>query len=218
MSRSVWVDPPNDPDYDTLAKHGITDPIFDARWLSRLAKPLEYLKAVRDKTHGTAGAYFCSQGSDSLGTWPSHLLLSGPEWADWAYNLLQKTIAPGTSGGFPVAHLNPETDDVEWQLSMLQRWRARSPKRVTVWSPPAHKATVFTDIGYKLAAMNVIVSPQCYVGEPMERVESANEVLAWAAIGVPTRQIQPMLDARTLGHWWGEIGGATAFTMGGLSR
>jgi len=220
MPRQAWIDQPQQPDYIKLGKHQITDPIFDGRWLAGLPKPLEYLNGVRLKIGGpfkmsNPGAYFCAQGTDGLGAWPSYNDLSGEEWADWAYDLLQKKIAPGTSGSFPCAHLNPETDDVDWQLAMLRRWRDHSPKRLTVWTPVAHKANVFRAVGWELAALDIVVGPQCYVGN-MERVESSNEVQAWVDIGIPAKRVWPFLDAADLGAWWGEIAGAVVFTQGRL--
>jgi hypothetical protein len=177
--------------------------------------PLMYLRMVRDTIRGNPGAYFCAQGTDSLGAWPSYDDLKGPQWADWVYNTFQKKIAPGTSGDFPVVHLNPETDNIAWQMSMLRHWRAHAPRRTTVWTPVAHKAEIFKSVAWEIADLNIIVGPQCYVGN-MERVESANEIQAWQRIGIPRQQIMPFLDAEQLGHWWGEEGGAIAFTQARL--
>lgn len=214
MPRQCWIDQPQDADYAKLAKHNCTHAIFDGRWLAQHPNPLVYLNDVKTRLGG-AGAYFCAQGQDSLGAWPSHNAMTGVEWANWVYDTLQKQIAPGTAGGFPVAHLNPETDDVGWQVAMLKRWRARSPRRTTVWSPVGHKANVFRSVGPQLAELGIIVAPQCYVGN-MERIESSNEVLAWIDIGIPAKNIWPFLDGAELGHWWGEVGGACVFTQGRL--
>lgn len=212
MNRQVWIDQPKDADVLKLKANLITNAVFDARWLAGLADPLQYLARVRNSLGG-AGAYFCAQGADSLGAWPSWRTTTGPEWADWAYDLLQHKIAPGTSGSFPVAHLNPECDDVSWQLAMLKRWRTHSPKRFTVWSPISHKANVFRPVGPELAKLVDVVAPQCYSGA-MERVESSNEVLAWISIGIPPLKVWPFLDGAALGQWWGEVGGAVVFTQG----
>jgi hypothetical protein len=216
LPRQCWVDQPNQPDYIKLGKYLITDPIFDGRWLVNLPKPLEYLKDVKAKIGGNPGAYFCAQGADSLGPWPSHSVLSGSDWADWAYDLLQRKIAPGTSGAFPVAHLNAETDDIDWQMAMLKRWRSHAPRRLTVWSPVAHKATLFRNVGWKIAALGIIVAPQCYVGPNNDRVDSANEVQAWVDIGIPAKNVWPFLFGTQLGAWWGEVSGAVIFTQGQL--
>lgn len=215
MRRQVWIDQPADADVPKLKKHSITDAIFDARWLLQRADPKAYLERVRDQLGGPSGAYFCAQGEDSLGAWPSWKTTTGPEWADWVYETLQQKIAPGTSGQFPVCHLNPECDDLTWQVSMLKRWRVRSPRRLTVWSPVCHKADVFRAVGGTLSALGITVAPQCYVAN-MDRVESSNEVLAWIAIGIPPERVWPFLDGATLGHWWGEVGGAVVFTQGRL--
>ncbi len=215
MPRQCWIDQPLEADIPKLKKHLITDPIYDGRWLAQLDNPLEYLKAVRGQLGGNPGAYFCAQGADSLGSWPGPSTMSGPAWADWVYETFQKKIAPGTSGAFPCVHLNPENDDIQWQMAMLKRWRARAPRRMTVWSPVCHKAPLYVDVAAQIAQMNIVVAPQAYVAN-MDRVESSNEVLAWAAIGIPTRLIYPFLDGRTLGLWWGEIGGAVVFTQSRL--
>ena len=212
--RQCWIDQPDQPDYIKLGKHSITDPIFDGRWLATLDKPLEYLQDVQAKTGGNPGAYFCAQGTDSLGAWPSFRTMSGPTWADWVWSIFWGKLAAGTSGAFPCAHLNPETDDVDWQIGMLSRWRAHAPKRLTVWSPCAHKANLFRSVGWKLASLNIIVAPQCYVGATNERVDSANEVQAWVDIGVPAKRVWPFLFGSQLGAWWGEVNGAVVFTQG----
>lgn len=217
MRRQVWIDQPHLPDVPKLKKYTITDAVFDGRWLASHAGPLEFLKNVRDELGGPSGAFFCAQGVDSLGAWPRWQDVTGPEWADWVYDTFQKKIAPGTAGNFPIVHLNPETDDVIWQMAMLKRWRARSPRRWTLWTPVTHKANVFRSVGYQLAELGVIVGPQCYVDPGMQRVESANEVAAWVDIGVPVANVWPVLDGADLGHWWGEVGGAVVFTQGRLS-
>lgn len=216
MYRACWIDQPNQPDYTKLVRHDVTAPIFDGRWLAAMGiGALPYLKEVRNRIRGNPGAFFCAQGSDSLGPWPSYDSLTGPEWADWVYETFQKKIAPGTSRDFPVVHLNPETDDVQWQMTMLRRWRARSPLRSTVWTPVAHKAEIFKAVADEIGNMNIIVGPQCYVGN-MERVESSNEVQAWQRVGIPRTQIMPFLDGENLGHWWGEEVGAIVFTQNRL--
>lgn len=217
MSRVCWIDQPQQPDVPKLKKHLITDAIFDGRWLAQMgpAQALDYLEKVRDQLGGSPGAFFCAQGSDSLGAWPSWRTTTGPEWADWVYDTFQNHIAPGTAGAFPVVHLNPECDDVTWQMTMMKRWRMRSPRRYTVWSPVGHKAPIFKAVAGQIVQHNIIVAPQCYVGN-MERIESANEVLAWAQIGIPVTKIQPFLDGATLGHWWGEVGGAIVFSQNRL--
>lgn len=210
--RQAWIDQPAQSDGIKLGKHSITDPIFDGRWLAQQDKPLEFLRAEKLKLGGNPGAFFCAQGVDSLGAWPHWNTMSGPAWADWVYETFQKKIAPGTSGSFPCVHLNPETDDVPWQMGMLKRWRAHAPKRMTVWTPVAHKASLFRDVGWEIAALDIIVGPQCYVGD-MERVESANEMQAWVDIGIPAKKVWPFLDGAALGAWWGEIGGAVVFSQ-----
>lgn len=214
MYRAIWIDQPQEPNYDKLIQEQITAAIFDLRFLAQKSGTprgaLPYLESVRNKLRGNPGAFAAAQGEDSLGAWPSYDDLTGEEWADWVYELFQLKVAPGSKGDFPVVHLNPETDDVDWQMSMLRRWRARSPRRTTVWTPVAHKANIFQAVGTQIAALNIIVGPQCYVGN-MDRVESSNEIQAWQRIGVPREQIMPFLPADDLGEWWGEEVGAIAF-------
>lgn len=221
MTRAVWIDAGNEARSDLTTRYGITQVFYDARWImleNTAAKPqgaLEYLKSVQAKGF-QPGVYICSQGSDSLGAWPSAKTLSGPEWADIAYDWVQKKIAPGTSGSFPLVDLNCEVDDPAWILAMGARWRQHSPRRFTSWSMCAHKYPLFKDSSVQIGVLFNLLKPQCYEGA-MQRVESASELDGWQSIGIPRERIAPMLDGAQLGDWWGSnAGGATAYTQGRL--
>lgn len=212
MTRGVWVDMPNDPDYELLEKLGITDPFFDGRWLAEKANPLAYLREVK-KRLPNPGVFLCSQGEG----WPSHKDTDPKAWADWAYKLVQLKIAPGTGGSFPLVDLNCEVSDPTWLITMLKRWRWHEPKRTTAWVAEAHKYPLFqNDFGRQLKDLGIIVKPECFAdvpGAPMSRVESATEVLEWAKI-VGVDRVIPCLDGSQVAHWWA----GTAFTMGRLPR
>lgn len=107
------------------------------------------------------GLYLCSQGEG----WPSADTMTPVAWADWAYDKVQKQIAPGTAGSFPKVMLNCETHDANWVIAMLKRWRAKSPRRETYWSPEGRQAGLFNPAQIQaLNDMNIGVSPQAYTG------------------------------------------------------
>jgi hypothetical protein len=222
VCRAIWIDPPNDPDPLRLKAEQITDPIFDARWLAAKGSSdaPTYLGLWRGRLAGIVGIYICGQGD---GWKPSSSTAPQP-WADWAYDLVQVKVAPGTSGSFPSVDLNVETANPQWMDAMLRRWRSHSHRRATAWSMPANKAPYYASLVPLLVSLNIVVKPQCYAGETrdaqgntiLERVESAHELATWEDAGMPRSMIQPVLDAAQLGLWWGVPYGATAFTQGRL--
>jgi hypothetical protein len=204
-TNGVWQDAGNDPDGDTFRRHGIDCVYFDVRD-PRVTLP--YLEHVRDE-FGSAGLYLCSQGKG----WPTPDKISGPAWADWAYGIVQKQIAPGTSGQFPRVILNCETHNVDWIVAMLKRWRKRSPRRATCWSMEGHQYPLFTQMADALRDLTVSVGPQCYSGDMSSRIESGTEVQEWGAL-VGAERVVPFLDAKALGAWWTGV----AFSAGTLPR
>lgn len=200
--RAVWIDHGQDASYHRLVSEGITDPYFDARDPRLTRSYLAGVKAEFAKLGVTSspGIYFCSQGDG----WPGSSKTAPKVWAKWAYEKTQQIA--GDDKTLKVI-LNCETHDVQWVVSMLKAWRSHSPRRDTLWSPEGHQAELFR--GVKLP--NVQVGPQCYVGN-MQRIESASEVQAWAAV-VPVDRIVPVLDASALGGWWTGV----AFTQGRLA-
>lgn len=202
--RACWVDGNNDADYAKLARHGITDPYFDARWVAAKANPLTFLSSVREKGF-TPGLYLCSQGEG----WPSHDDLSGREWADWAYELVQRKIAPGTRGDFPRVCLNCEIHSADWILEMLLRWRARSPRRWTSWSMEGHQTGWMTSsasaevLGFAetVAPLLQAVHPQAFRGD-LTRLESDRVALEMVAAGFPIEKVFCVYAADDLGEWW----------------
>lgn len=195
--RACWVDGNNDMDAVKLARHGITDPYFDARWVAAKPDPLGFLKSVRDKGF-IPGLYLCSQGEG----WPSHHELSGSEWADWAYDMVQLKIAPETRGNFPRVCLNNEIHDAEWILAMLRRWRARSPRRWTSWSMEGHQTGwMGPSFGETISPFVQAVHPQAFRGD-LSRFESDRVALEMVAIGFPVDKVFCVLAADDLGEWW----------------
>ena len=134
MIRQLWIDDGNDARGDLKSKFDITDPIFSVRD-PRITRA--YLDSVQAKGYHP-GLYLCSQGEG----WPSHDSMTGRQWADWAYSEVQR-IAPGTSGSYPKVHLNCETSDAAWLVSMLARWRSHSPRRETSLLIEGRKAGIF---------------------------------------------------------------------------
>ena len=204
IGNEVWVDAGSDPDPAKFARAGATVPYFDARWVAAKSDPLDYLKAW-SKAPGMTGAglYLCDPWQ-----WPGPPTNPGA-WADYAYDLVQRKCAPGTSGSFPHVDLNYEQDNPAWLVAMLQRWRSHEPKRVTSWVVQARKAPIYSAIVPTLNKLGITVKCECYVGN-MERVESSAETEAWRAAGAT--RVFPMLDGAQLGAYWQ----GSAFTMGRL--
>lgn len=156
--RAIYVDEGNDAAYDMLREHDITDPYFSV--LDPRVNLL-YLNDVKRRGFNP-GLYACSQGTG----WPNPSTHSGPAFADWMYDKVQVQIAPGTSGSFPKVMLNCETHDAAWIVSMLKRWRSKSPRRETYYSPEGRQAGIFSPQQVKdINALGVGVSPQAYRGE-----------------------------------------------------
>jgi hypothetical protein len=206
MARACWVDSGNDFNRAlALPPMSITQPHFDVRD-ARIT--LDYLKAR--KAEGLEpGLYLCSQGDG----WPSHSKLTPEAWADWAYETVQKRIAPGTSGRFPLVDLNCETG-ADWVMRMLRQWRKHAPNRSTAYVCAAHQWPLFTAYGTELRRLKIVIRPECFVDPGMRRVESADEALGWMRVGLDPLMVKPMLDGAALGEWWGETSGASVFTQG----
>jgi len=201
--KSVWVDHGNDLDPVLLAKHDITQPYYDVRD-PRI--DLAYLERERDRGY-SPGLYLCSQGDG----WPSAMKMTGPEWADWAYQTVLK-IAPKTSGTFPRVLLNCETHSASWLQSMIKHWRAHSPRRWTAWSMEGHQGGWMTAAFVQTVAPLIdCFMPQAYTG-PMLRDESDRVVIDLITRGIPASKIYCMYKASEIGYWWE----GCAFTMGSL--
>lgn len=157
--RAVYVDEGNDAAYHVLDANLITDPYYSVR---DPRVDLPYLLQVRDLHNMRPGLYACSQGTG----WPNPTTHSGPAFADWVYQKVQKEIAPGTAGPFPKVILNCETHDADWIIAMLKRWRSKSPRRETYWSPEGRQAGLFSKAQIQaLNDLNVGVAPQAYTGD-----------------------------------------------------
>lgn len=144
--RSVWIDSGNDASYQKLAQLEITDPYF-----SVLDPRINLAYLSRVEGHGLhPGLYACSQGPG----WPNAQTHSGPAFADWVYEKVQVAIAPGTIGSFPKVCINSEVHDPDWIVSMLKRWRKRSPRRETYWALEGRQAGIFSKA--HIDAINVL--------------------------------------------------------------
>lgn len=186
--RGIYVDEGNDAAYHLLVEHQITDPYYSVR---DPRVTLSYLNGVVGRGYHP-GLYACSQGTG----WPNPTTHSGPAFADWMYDKVQKQIAPGTSGSYPKVLLNCETHDTAWIISMLKRWRARSPRRETYWSPEGKQAGLFASA--QIAALNdlrVGVCPQAYRGHDQTPYEAHLP-------GVIDEWIKAGLDSKLLWLTW----------------
>src|SRR5574337_255854 len=210
--RSCWIDPFNDARGDLKTRFGITTPVFDGRWLAAKdpVGALAYLKAARAK-FGGAGIYLCSQGEDSLGAWPNASTTDPVKWASWANDMVQRKIAPGTGGSFPVVHLNCETHNGVWIIQMLAQWRKHQPKRETALLIEGMQGGWFKAIASGVAALNVTTYAEAFHG-PMTRSESEAVLRDLLAAGVPYERAGVCLDASQLGDWWSGV----AFSQGRL--
>lgn len=204
--RAAWVDHGQDAPYHALEKHLITDVYFDIRD-PRL--DLTYLNTVRG--HGYApGLYACSQGDG----WPNPTTMSGPGFADWVYDKVQKQIAPGTSGSYPKVLLNCEQHDIGgWIIPMLKRWRSKSPRRETYWSMEGRQGGNMSPFVEQINKFNIGLAPQMYRGDMSP--QPAGVVYELVRYGFAPGRIWAMYDGAALPWNWEWIGGF-AFTAGRL--
>jgi hypothetical protein len=203
VDRSIWIDFGQNPDNAKFTANGINCAYFDGRWIAAKTDPIGYLKSVKTSS---VGLYLCDPHQ-----WPNTGPTDPVAWAKWGYDLIQHHAAPGTGGDWPRVDLNYEQDDPQWLLAMLRQWRKNNPHRTTAFVVQANKASIYAPVAQSIAALNVIVKPECFVGN-MQRVESSHEIQSWAAAGIPNSLLEPMLDASQLGAFWS----GTCFTMGRL--
>lgn len=202
--RAVWVDEGNDADYGKLQGHGITEPFYSGK---DPRVNLLYLNDVRTRGFNP-GVYLCSQGEG----WPGAHETAPAAWATWAYNKIRE-VAPGTSGKFPLVHLNCETHDPDWLLAMFKRWRARSPRRWTGWSMEGHQGGWMTPAFVTaMKALNIdAYLPQAFKGN-MAPIESDRTALDLIKAGFTWDKVWCMYDAAQIrGIWDGCL-----FTQGRL--
>jgi hypothetical protein len=194
MSKAVWVDRNNDAAYHKLEQYEITDPYYDIRD-PRLN--LTYLNGVVGRGFHP-GLYACSQGEG----WPTPTTMSGPAWADWVYDRVQKVIAPGTMGSYPKVMLNCETHDIGgWIVPMLKRWRTKSPRRETYWTMEGKQGGILGPHVDAINACNVILVPQGYRGD-ME-LHTAGVAFELLRAGFAPSRISMFWDAAHLPYNWG---------------
>jgi hypothetical protein len=201
MSRAVWVDAGNDPDYAKLADNGITWPYFDIRE-QRLTDA--YLDAVR------AHPAIDGCGVYVVASWLPGF--TGPQLAEWTDARLR---AIGWLGNPPVMFDIEGTQfDVQgYVLPCLRRWRELRPKRITDLTIEGHKGSLFTpaDVINVVAKVRWVV-PQCYNGAMTQVWDSAAMLHDLTAHSFPPASVYPFLDAAHLGEWWEGF----AFTQGRL--
>lgn len=200
--RSLWLDRGTGPNAAKIAQYAIECVYEDGRDATK-ASVTANMQSV-----GAAGVYYVvGKGAG----WPV-VPLTARAAADWVNEQLKRCDLGKPDQ--PRVHLNYEGDDPAWIDEFLRRFRAHRPTRIALWTMQAHKANVYADqpVISTLVALRIGIGPQCYVGSPEVRVESASEVQAWAANGVPVAQIDPFLWAADLGGWWQ----GTAFIAGRL--
>lgn len=203
MRRSVWVDANNDPAYTKIAKNGITDIFFDALD-PRVTKP--YLDAVKSKSYAP-GLYLCSQGPG----WPmQHDKVTGRVFADWAYDTVER-IAQGDKS--IKVHLNCESSDPDWLVTMLKRWRAHSPKRDTALLIEGRKAGIFNDSHVRaINKTGVWICPEFFTGDMTAHPEGF-VTLPMIRRGFNPATLYGCYDAANLPYDWVGV----AFTQGRLA-
>lgn len=206
MNCSLWLDRGTGLDPVKAKIHQITCAIEDVRDATK--------ESVAYNAFQTGGGGVYAVVGKGAG-WPEVPLDPVPA-ADWVEKQLQRCDLGKPNA--PTVHLNYEGDDPTWINAFLLRYRAHRPLRQTLWTMQAHKAAIYhgSTVTKTLVAKNIAVGPQCYVGDENERVESGNEIAAWAANGIPVPMIQPFLFATDLGGWWGEAVPMTAYIQGRL--
>lgn len=191
--RSLWIDEGSDADSARMAANDITEPIYSVR---DPRVTLSYLGTIKAKGFNP-GLYLCSQGEG----WPSHTQVTGKAWADWAYKEVQR-IAPGTAGSYPKVHLNCETDDAQWLVAMLARWRSHSPKRETYLLIEGRKAGIFSPA--QVTAINnsgVTVCPETFRGDMTPHLEGSS-TLPMIRAGFNPKRLYGCFDAANLPYDW----------------
>jgi hypothetical protein len=183
------VDEGNDPAYHVLADGEYTDVYVSVR---DPRVTLTYLNGIQGRGYHP-GLYACGQGTG----WPNPTTHSGPAFADWVYDAVQKRIAPGTMGSFPKVMLNCETHDTGWLMSMFKRWRKKSPRRETYWSPEGRQAGLFSrDQVAVLNELNIRVVPQAYRGHDKTPYDAhlPGVVDEWLKAGLRSELVWLMYD------------------------
>lgn len=202
--KAVWVDPGNDPHWETLARHGInrvylpvSDPVPDVR------------KRLNDiKNRNLIGGLYSAWNWEGYGT-------TGPQYAEAMHERV-KLIVPQATNTWPKIQLDDETHDATRILNMLRRWRQLRPKTDTSWTLECMQGGWFAPgLVEGLISLKIRVVPQCYGGEG-GRMDYAVDTLTAARDltkrGVPDALITPFYDAARLPVGWDGF----AFTMGRL--
>lgn len=202
--KAVWVDPGNDPHWETIARHGITrlyfptsDPEADVR------------RRLQDvKNRGLVGGLY------SAWNWQGYTG-SGADYAQAMHEAV-KRIAPNATPAWPKIQLDDETHDPDRITKMMVRWRQLRPQTDTSWTLESMQGgwmpREFSDA---IVRLKFRVVPQCYTGAD-GRIDAAVDTLTAARDltrrGIPDSLITPFYDAARLPVGWDGF----AFTMGRL--
>jgi hypothetical protein len=203
MSRAVWVDAGNDPDYAKLKANGIGAAYFDIR--DPRVTP-GYLSTVASR--GLAPGVYAAWN------WlppPYTGAAVGAGFAEWLSEQVAK-LGKHTPPNFPMVCADIETHDVAYILGFLYRWRQLRPHRVTDWTLEAFQGGLFSPLDtLKIAAADVGIAPGMYAGN-MDPLNVVDVVLDLCAYSFPPGRIIGMYDAARLPAVWTGY----AFTQGRL--
>jgi hypothetical protein len=197
--KAVWVDTGNDPQWEKLARHGITrlyfpmsDPTGDVQ--RRLADT---------KARGLVGGLYSA--------WNWYDGFNGPEYAKATHDRV-KQIAPKATSTWPKIQLDDETHDPDRIIQMLSTWRTLRPTTDTSWTLESMQGGWFAPaLVAAIVKLKIRVVPQCYIGNmwPVCTLTAARDL---TKRGVPDPLITPFYDAAALPVGWDGF----AFTQGRL--
>lgn len=213
--RYLWVDFPDNPSWDVIARHGIDGLFFDPRQ-PRVTKP--YLEQVASRGYAV-GVYFGAAWGE-LGSTPESYVAKGKQWLD----PLRK------SNSFPKVQWDLEMHEPDFILRVLQLWRQKFPTQDTSWTLESMQGGwMDTEAFVKpVLACKVRVVPQFFggnfwnvpadSGDPGQNVRLMEPFAPDVAVkdliarGFPPNIISGCYDARLLPLWWNGY----AFTQGRL--
>lgn len=198
--RAVWVDEGNVPNWDKLAKHGIT-------WVYVSARDHRAKKSLEDTfAKGFKGGVYTA--------WNWYPNLSGAEYAEKTHALLS-ALWPSAKPGFPKVQLNDETHDPERILGMLRRWRQLRPATETSWTMEGMQGGWMSPVFAKTVTdLKIRVVPQAYYGTmaPGQVYDTLAVARDLTKRGIPDRLVSPFYDASQMPAGWDGF----AFTQGRL--
>lgn len=196
--KYLWVDYPDNPYWEAIAKHGINGLFFDPRQ-ERVTKA--YLEDVASRGKAV-GIYFGAAWGE-LGTTPESYVAKAQEWTD----PLRKSTT------FPRVQWDLEMHDPEFILAVLQLWRKKYPSQATSWTLESFQGGwMDTEAFVKpVLACRVRVVPQYFHGDmtPFAQDTAMRDLLVR---GFPHSIISGHYDAARLPDRWDGY----AFTQGRL--